>query len=354
MAVGQSFKCSCNSGQAQYNHRWEIPGFGSWSAVKHCDELEGEIISPLLGIELQLRIKPNGTKKPGASSIQVLNSGQKEITLANFSMRLEAMWKRNDHCYPQNINSKVHFTFESKELMTIASKKTSEEFVFNWHDRRSGYWKPIAGKSLQDDTLVVYCDFGLKQGSLAQDLEKQLPRLKFTDWNLVCEDQKIPCHRFLLGARSPVFQRMFEQTGFTENKASQTEIKDLHLSTLEDLIKFIYTDKIDCEKCNIANLFVAADKYDIQELRSQCEAIMMQQLNTDNCVEYFRLAYLHGTGRVFKEKIIDLITSNFQEIKTTPAFLDLQNEPNFGPALVQIMDYFYQKLIECKFSQKYF
>ena len=352
MALGQCFKWNCNSAQAQYYHRWEIPGFGSWLSAKNGNQLEGEIISPKPGIELQLRMKPTENKRVGTNSVGITNCGKNEVTLAKFSLRLEAMWKRNDQCVPQNINSKVQFSYTIKESMTIAPNCSSEEFLFNWHDRRSGHWKPSAGQSLQDDTLVVYCVFGLKHRSLVEDLEKQLSDLNFTDWTLVCEDQKIPCHRFLLGARSPVFRRMFEQTGFTENKTCQTEMEDLSLSTLRDLIKFIYTDKIDPDNQNIPDLFVAADKYDIQELRSRCEVIMMQQLNIENCVEYFRLAYLHGTGRVFREKTIELITANFQLIKSSPAFIDMQNERIFGPALVEIMDYFYQKLNESRQSSK--
>ena len=63
------------------------------------------------------------------------------------------------------------------------------------------------------------------EGSLAKDLANQLDNLAFTDWNLMCQDVEIPCHKFILGSRSPVFQRMFKQTGLEESKTNQTEIK---------------------------------------------------------------------------------------------------------------------------------
>ena len=63
------------------------------------------------------------------------------------------------------------------------------------------------------------------RGGLATDLAKQLGNPSFTDWTLVCEGEEIPCHKFMLGSRSPVFQAMFEQDGFQENQTCQTQIK---------------------------------------------------------------------------------------------------------------------------------
>ena len=62
-------------------------------------------------------------------------------------------------------------------------------------------------------------------GSLAKDLAIQLADPSFTDWTLICESEKIPCHRFMLGSRSPVFKTMFEQDGFKESKTCETQIK---------------------------------------------------------------------------------------------------------------------------------
>ena len=62
-------------------------------------------------------------------------------------------------------------------------------------------------------------------GSLGTDLAKQLAEPSFADWTLVCEGKEIPCHRFMLGSRSPVFKVMFEQDGFLESKTHQTQIK---------------------------------------------------------------------------------------------------------------------------------
>ena len=69
----------------------------------------------------------------------------------------------------------------------------------------------------------------LSRGSLAKDLAIQLADPSFTDWTLICEGEMIPCHRFMLGSRSPVFKAMFEQDGFKESKTCETQIKVHHI-----------------------------------------------------------------------------------------------------------------------------
>ena len=65
----------------------------------------------------------------------------------------------------------------------------------------------------------------ITRGNLSKDLAKQLEDPSFSDWTLVCKGEKIPCHRFMLASRSPVFKVMFEQEGFLESKTHQTQIK---------------------------------------------------------------------------------------------------------------------------------
>ena len=38
----------------------------------------------------------------------------------------------------------------------------------------------------------------------------------FADATLVCEGQKLPCHRVILASKSEVFKTMFSPTGFKE------------------------------------------------------------------------------------------------------------------------------------------
>ena len=109
------------------------------------------------------------------------------------------------------------------------------------------------------------CDFGENESNLiclSNDLKKLLFDDQYSDWTLICEGEKIPCHRNLIASRSPVFKRMIDQSGFDEHSKRQSEIKDMNVSTLKSLLTFIYTNKVVSD--NIPDLFAMADMYDIQ------------------------------------------------------------------------------------------
>ena len=67
-------------------------------------------------------------------------------------------------------------------------------------------------------------------------------------------------------------------------------------------MKFIYTDSFDADEDNIYELFLAAEKYDIPNLKTECEAI--------------QLAFLCRSGRLL-EKSAQIIAENLDEVKET-------------------------------------
>ena len=51
-----------------------------------------------------------------------------------------------------------------------------------------------------------------------------------------CENTSVACHKIILGARSPVFNAMFNHN-MTENQSKEVEIPDLDLETVKDMLK---------------------------------------------------------------------------------------------------------------------
>ena len=50
-----------------------------------------------------------------------------------------------------------------------------------------------------------------------EDFAREKDDPAFTDATLICQEEEIPCHRFVLGAKSEVFKKMFSQD-FEEGK----------------------------------------------------------------------------------------------------------------------------------------
>jgi speckle-type POZ protein len=77
-----------------------------------------------------------------------------------------------------------------------------------------------------------------------------------------------------------------------EQSTNQIKIEDIEPEVFQELLHFIYTGRISkatMEKM-AANLFIAADKYLLDELKMKCENYLVLHMSPDNCV----VLLLHG------------------------------------------------------------
>lgn len=86
----------------------------------------------------------------------------------------------------------------------------------------------------------------------------------------------LKCHKPILAARSPVFEAMFA-SGMNEVK-----IKDFDSKTIDQLLRFAYC--LDVEGLDIiaGDLILAAEEYEIKELKEMCVNSLIVNLNQDN------------------------------------------------------------------------
>jgi hypothetical protein len=101
------------------------------------------------------------------------------------------------------------------------------------------------------------------------------------------------------------------------------------------MLNFIYLNTIEDDQVdNVANLYSAADEYNIPEMKDRCEKILSRNLSVERAASFFLLAYLHG-GLQLKEAALGLITRNLPEVKKTPDWLKLRTIPE---AVDEILD----------------
>ena len=289
--------------------QWNIPNFAHWISQMDCGRwMDGKKFSPIAGTRLQLKLLNRDKRN---FSVFLKNcSEEQRLEIVSYSLRIQRREKLGSF----------------KEFFTLGCNSMSEEFKFDYHDivdkmtterefnkrgrhqTNNFFWKaPYV--EITPGKLEIVCELEINFenpvepaysaldrvnpagfGSLVDELEKQLHEPTYPDWNLLCDGETIPCHRFLLGARSNVFNRMFDQTGFIENQTQQTVVKDVNICTLKDMLKFIYTDVLETHIDHIGELYAAADKYDVPELRSRCERLLLNNLSPSNAVEYFQVS----------------------------------------------------------------
>ncbi|XP_044446087.1 BTB/POZ and MATH domain-containing protein 1-like [Aegilops tauschii subsp. strangulata] len=107
-------------------------------------------------------------------------------------------------------------------------------------------------------------------------------------------------HKYMLAARSPVF--MAELFGPMQAKNSPVvRVDDMEPSVFEAMLEFIYSDslpEIDVgETLEMAqHLLVAADRYDLQSLKSICKDMLCGNIDTRTTATALTLAEQHGCG----------------------------------------------------------
>ena len=95
-----------------------------------------------------------------------------------------------------------------------------------------------------------------------------------SDVTFTVQGEQFKAHKAILVARSDYFSTMFN-CGMTESKSNQIEIPDIEPTVFEALLKFLYGSiPYVRESEEWMELLVAADKYNVRELKDLCESII--------------------------------------------------------------------------------
>jgi hypothetical protein len=133
---------------------------------------------------------------------------------------------------------------------------------------------------------------------------------------LVCSNgrqRSFECHRAVLAARSPVFHAMFSHEGTREADLAQAEISDLTEVVVEKMLEFIYEDAVTGLVPLAADLLVAAEKYDIGDLKSMCVDSLVEGADVENATDLLLLGHCHSAP-LLKAQMMDFVTDNSSEV----------------------------------------
>ena len=107
----------------------------------------------------------------------------------------------------------------------------------------------------------------------------------YSDLTLVCSDGiEIQAHRFTLAAASHVLKELIDIG------SSIIKISDIDSTTMNEILRYIYTKEVnDIDDC-APKLIYGADKYELNGLKELCVIAMIDNLSVENAVDYFLLA----------------------------------------------------------------
>lgn len=165
--------------------------------------------------------------------------------------------------------------------------------------------------------------------SLSEDLASAasfLPDARFSDVTLVCGNRSFACHKVILSARSDVFSAMFSHSDTVEVRTNVVEIADVEPDALEQMLRFIYTDKVDETAATsfACGLLTAADKYNVPRLKAVCERVIAENIDVPNAAQTLVLAHLHE-AKVLKKVALDFVTQNIARVSETTGWDEIVN-----------------------------
>lgn len=180
---------------------------------------------------------------------------------------------------------------------------------------------------LKDDSFTVRCDTIVISDYRAEDLPENTPPTfvsvapsdlhhhlgdllkteKGADVVFEVGGETFAAHRCVLAARSPVFSAELFGGMKEGNTAGVVRIDDMEAQVFKALLYFAYTDSLagtkmeeEEEDVMCQHLLVAADRYNMERLKSICEEKLCKYINMDSVATILALAEQHHCDGLIK------------------------------------------------------
>jgi speckle-type POZ protein len=98
-----------------------------------------------------------------------------------------------------------------------------------------------------------------------------------------------------------------------ESKTKTVHINDIKGKVLQEMLRFVYTGKVEDLKANASALIFAAEKYDIKELKDLCVSSLIKNLSKTNIFDTIIIAD-RCNENVLLYDCIEFIRHNYQSL----------------------------------------
>ncbi|XP_014238851.1 speckle-type POZ protein-like [Trichogramma pretiosum] len=153
--------------------------------------------------------------------------------------------------------------------------------------------------------------------------------------DVVCnvQNSKFKAHKLVLAAKSDVFVGMFEHD-MLENSSNVVNIDDIEPEVFQKLLEFMYTEELpEMTFDNWSKLIVAADKYQVDDLKRLCQEGLMRTYSEGTAVRLLVLTDLLDLWEI-REPVLDFIIKKKEVIANTPDYQDMiKSHPHLLDAL---------------------
>ncbi|XP_043475491.1 speckle-type POZ protein-like isoform X2 [Leptopilina heterotoma] len=194
-----------------------------------------------------------------------------------------------------------------------------------------------ADELLSKNSLVIYCEI-LQLGyvniqkesipiyddsKLLDDYSKLFENSLFADATINVKGHSFRVHKAIITVRCSFFAAMFNpESRMKEQVEGIAEINDISVDVFREILRFIYTGKVENIKENVADLLIAAEKYDLNVLKAICEREMYEILSEENAMEFLIIVDRLNIS-LLKKRILRFIKQNITVIIAQDNWTDI-------------------------------
>lgn len=158
---------------------------------------------------------------------------------------------------------------------------------------------------------------GIEKSTVCRDFEHLYDSGLLSDVKICVENREFDAHKTVLAARSPVFAAMFRNQ-MKENSENRIEVADSNETAVGELLRYLYAERTIPLTIDLAlDLFELADKYDIQNLKSETANYLRCNFSIENILDILVAAHLHDEKRM-KMEAIEYIANNLWYLLKSP------------------------------------
>jgi hypothetical protein len=226
-----------------------------------------------------------------------------------------------------NSNGDVLMMMEFKRAFMTRSSWGFDNFIAMEQLRLDEH---VAKDGLVVCEVVVY---GLEGRLFSDEFSTLRSNKVMTDCVLVLDDGQVDAHAVVLAARSDFFAGLLEQR---EQGVARITLPE-KLGVMEAIVEYLYTGHVQVEGDLNLPLYIAADQYGLDKLKSLLAARLASSVTLDNLVEMAKLAWDHD-DEVLKETLTPLLKENMAHLKERDEFKQLVDKGGYGGLVLKLLE----------------
>ena len=171
---------------------------------------------------------------------------------------------------------------------------------------------------LLEGYLTIFCVL-----TVSEHFGKLFNNKEFSDVEIECEGEIFNCHMNILSTRSDVFRCMF-QADMAEKRSNKVTIRDVDTGVVREMLNFIYTGCTngDVFKEKSRELLAAAERFQLDVLKSLCKDHLCSNLQSNNAIENLVFGDFHQASKL-RRMATNLIAKNVVKLVKTEKYQDL-------------------------------